>query len=86
MNTTQPATGPTMVAKFRMTAERLDRMMIELDRRSAHHHKVDAQDLPNEPGSCLVAGAPQDLMFVIGEVAAQGEDCLVFVNTFPGGV
>ncbi len=73
----------TMVAKFRMTSERLNNLMVALDQRSAHHHKADAQDLANEPGFSILAGVPQDVMFIIGEVAAQGEDCLVFAHNFP---
>lgn len=75
-----------LIAKFKMTAERLDALMVALDQRTSHHHKVDAENLANEPGYCMVGGAPQDVMFVIGEVAAQGEDCLIFAAAIPEGV
>ena len=78
----------TMVAKFAMTADRLDSLIIKMNLRGdvgdGGINRTDAEDLANEPGCCLLAGVPQHVMFVIGEVAAQGEDCLVWSHTFPG--
>ncbi len=78
----------TMVAKFAMTADRLDSLIIKMNLRGdvgdGGINRTDAEDLANEPGHCLLGGVPQHVMFVIGEVAAQGEDCLCWVHRFPG--
>jgi hypothetical protein len=66
-------------ARFSLAAPRLRGMVEDMNRRTGGNAEVSISG-GNEFAEAR--GDRQDVMFVIGEVAAQGEDCLVGVDVY----
>ena len=62
-------------AVFKMPGDQIRSIIDAMDRRTGSVTLAEVRPAPD--GFTVVNGLPQDVMFVIGEIAAQGEATLV---------
>lgn len=69
-----------LIAIFKADALRIAKMRNAMEKRTGSRCNAIIMGIQLSPGHCRATGPAQDVMFLIGEVASNGEDCLVAVS------